>query len=269
MISDHAFNWSTASLELAAAFASLGFPVRTNETEFEELKNQSIKLRYYIGPRSEWCQLERDALRRTDLEGTLLREDPYHPFLQAQRAAAAYMTLLQHVRRPQTGLRLVPVPGAPLAWSLEPGQGDPRLTLAEQSCRTNDLPLCAALAVAAGVPIIDILGTPGNHAYKLPARGLRALTAGDAVADWETARLMARQQPGQPALRLEQTHPNHPLVHAYQGAYTTARLNAHIQQKLKRMVLLKAPGSKRRAYISDTPTETVLEDVRRHFRIPR
>jgi hypothetical protein len=119
------------------------------------------------------------------------------------------------------------------------------------------------------VPIIDILGTPGNHAYKLPARGLRALTAGDAVSDWETARLMARQQPGQPALRLEQTHPNHPLVHAYQGAYTTARLNAHIQQKLKRMVLLKAPGSKRRAYISDTPTETVLEDVRRHFRIPR
>lgn len=268
MTQDQEFDWSTASIQLAASLAAVGFPVRTNETEFVELQKNGTRLRYYVGPRSMWGQLQRDALLQQALRFDLVKADPYHPFLQAQRAAAAYMTLLQWVNRPSTRLRLSSVPSVPHAWQLVPGEEDSRLTQQTTTNRTNDLPLAAALAVASGVPIIDVEGTPGSFMFRLPAHGLRSLMQPTGDQTWSTIRLIQRQQPGKPALALETTDPQHPLVSAYQGAYTMAVLNAHVRKKLKRMVLLKAPHSKRRAYISDTPTQAVLEDVRRHFRIP-
>jgi hypothetical protein len=204
--------------------------------------------------------LQRDTLRRSHLTGELAKSDPLHPFLQALRAARNYDALLDHQH---TGARLRLVAEVPGAWTYEPGEEDARLRLMPGP-RTNDLPLAAACGVA-GIPVVDIEGEPGRRMYRLPQRGLRSLEL--PLPEWETLHLIRRQVPGQPALALEHTAPQHPLCLAYQGAYSYAVLLAHCK-RLARNVLLKDPHSSRRALIPENPSADLLDDVRRHFRVP-
>lgn len=254
-----AFSWSTKSTALAAAFGACGFPIRTNTTEILELR-QAIKLRFFVGAQSQWLALERDPLRNAHATGALAKADPLHPFLQALRAARNYDVLLG---MQQTGARVRLAPAVPGAWHYEPGEEDARLRLLPGP-RTNDLPLAAACGVV-GIPVVDIEGEQGRRLYRLAARGLRSVELPQ--PEWETVRLIRRQVPGQPALALEQAEPQHPLCLAYQGAYSYAALLAHCK-RLARNVLIKDPHSRRRALIPENPSADLLEDVRRHFRIP-
>lgn len=255
-----AFSWSTKSTALAAAFGACGFPIRTNATEILELR-QAYKLRFFIGAQSQWLALERDPLREAYATGELAKADPLHPFLQAVRAAHNYAVLLG-VQKTGARVRLAPVPGAQ-AWHYEPGEEDARLRLLPGP-RTNDLPLVAACGVV-GIPVVDIEGEDGRRFYRLAVRGLRSVELPQ--PEWETVRLIRRQEPGKPALALEQSEPQHPLCTAYQGAYSYAVLLAHCK-RLTRNVLIKDPHSRRRALIPENPSADLLEDVRRHFKIP-
>jgi hypothetical protein len=254
-----AFSWSTKSTALAAAFGACGFPIRTNATEILELR-QAFKLRFFIGAQSQWLALERDPLREAHLTGELLKADPLHPFLQALRAARNYDVLLDVQK---TGSRVRLTPAAQGAWHYEPGEEDARLRLMPGP-RTNDLPLAAACGVV-GIPVVDIEGEQGRRLYRLAARGLRSIELPQ--PEWETLHLIRRQMPGKPALALEQSEPQHPLCLAYQGAYSYAALLAHCK-RLARNVLIKDPHSRRRALIPENPSADLLEDVRRHFKIP-
>jgi hypothetical protein len=254
-----AFSWSTKSTALAAAFGACGFPIRTNATEILELR-QAYKLRFFIGAQSQWLALERDPLREDHATGELAKADPLHPFLQALRAARNYDVLLGVQ---QTGTRVRLALSAPGAWHYEPGEEDARLRLLPGP-RTNDLPLAAACGVI-GIPVVDIEGEHGRRLYRLAERGLRSVELPQ--PEWETVRLIRRQEPGKPALALEQHEPQHPLCTAYQGAYSYAVLLAHCK-RLTRNVLIKDPHSRRRALIPENPSADLLADVRRHFKIP-
>lgn len=252
--------WSTKNTALAAALGACGFPIRTSETEIVELRH-AIKRRFFIGESSQWATLDREGLLQAHANGSLLQADPLHPFLQALRAAHNYDSLLAMQK---TGERLK-LQRSGDAWQYQPGEEDPRLRL-HRGPRTTDLPLAAALGVI-GIPVIDIEGEPGRRFYVLPSHGLRSIDLPTAFPEWRTAHLIRREVPGKPALALEQADRQHPLCHAYQGAYTYAVLIAHCK-RLARNVLIKAPNSKRRAHIPESPSADLLEDVRRHFRIP-
>ena len=249
-----AFTWSTASTPLAAAFAACGFIVRSQQTEIIELR-QALKQRFSISPTSQWSQLDRDGLRNAYGTGSLLASDPLHPFLQALRAAHNYSALLKFQA---TGDKLCLVSCALGAWQYEPGTEPSTLSL-QRGPRTTDLPLAAALGVI-GIPVIDMQGEQGRRFYCLPAHGMRA------APEWQTLDLIRRAVPGQTALVLETTQPQHPLCSAYQGAYSYACLLAHCK-KQAREVLLKSPHSNRRALIPENPSGHLLDQVRSHFRI--
>lgn len=248
--------WSTASTKLAAVFAGLGFVVSCRETEIAEL-NSRLNLRHFVGQTSQWRRhLDRDWLRSAWENGSLEKEDPLHPFLQGLRAVRCYDQLLRYQARGER-LRLRPVAGG-RAWEYEPGEEDSRMTLARRVHEISDLPLAAALATV-GVPVIDLLGQAPKRKYLLPAEGLDP--AGSA-----TAELIRRAEPGKLDLQLERDQPEHPLCAAYQASYAYAALNAHIK-RLERNIVIKAPHSNRRAYISERAPDRILDQVARHFRI--
>jgi hypothetical protein len=253
-----AFSWSTKSTALAAAFGACGFPIRTNVTEIIELR-PAFKLRFFIAAQSQWLARERNPLREAHLTGELVKADPLHPFLQALRAAHNYAVLLG-VQKTGTRVRLAQVPDAQ-AWHYAPGEEDARLRLMPGP-RTNDLPLAAACGVV-GIPVVDIEGEQGRRLYRLAARGLRSIELPQ--PEWETLHLIRRQQPGKPALALEQSEPQHPLCAAYQAAHDFVKLTKHLKHRHPRAVILRAPGSHRRALVMEHASDRVLDKVRRHF----
>lgn len=248
-------SWSTASTKLAAVYAGLGFVVTTRETEIIELNNR-INLRYFISDRSTVRPaLERDLLREHWETGGLAKLDRFHPFLCGMAAVKNMAALMRWQSTANMRLRLV-LKGA--LYEYEPGEEDSRLTLATECIRNKDLPLMAAMGVL-GFPVIDTEGEAPRRLYILPNTGLDPLQR-------KAVDLVKRADPAKLPLALEQSVPEHPLCLAYNGAYAFAKMNAHIR-KLSRNVLLKAPRSKRRALIPDNPSDALLDDVGRHFRI--
>lgn len=254
-------SWSTASTKLAAVYAGLGFVVTTRETEIIELNNR-LNLRYFVSQSSMLRpSLDRDLLREHWDTGGLAAADRFHPFLCGM-AAVKNMAWLQRWQSAWqmkdekcSNLRLT-LKGA--LYEYEPGEEDSRLTLATECIRSKDLPLMAAMGVL-GFPVIDTEGEAPRRLYIMPNTGLDPLQR-------KAVDLVKRADPAKLPLALEQSAPEHPLCLAYNGAYAFAKMNAHIR-KLNRNVLLKAPRSKRRALIPENPSDVLLDEVGRHFRV--
>jgi hypothetical protein len=246
--------WSTANTKLAAVFAGLGFPIETARTEILERRSSS-RVRYFVGEQSTRSALRRELLRSGWENGELAKADPLHPFLVGLCAVTNYERLLIMQSRGER-YRLTAVPGG---WEYRQGEEDARLMLATQCVQTTDLPLAAALG-AIGVPVIRFEGGQGQRRYVLPNIGL------DAVQQ-PCAQLIRRAEPGKLDLLLERTEPQHPLCAAYQASYSLGKLNAHLKGQ-RRCIVLKAPGSQRRAMVTEGATDRVMDKVRRHFGIP-
>lgn len=254
--------WSTASTQLAAVYAGLGFVVETRETEIIEL-NSRINLRYHVSATSTaWPGLDRDLLREHWDNGGLLRVDPQHPFLCGMAAVKNMIALLDHQKT-----------GAPVCllkngggYEYKSGSEDPRLKLSRECVRSQDLPLMAAMGFL-GFPVIDIEGEAPRRTYILSNRSHTHLS--DSVADRAeslAAHLIRRAQPGKLPLAIEAEHPQHPLCLAYNGSHAYAKMTAHIR-RLQRSVLIKAPQSSRRALVPENPSSALLDEVGRHFRV--
>lgn len=248
-------SWSTASTKLAAVYAGLGFVVTTRETEIIELNNR-LNLRYFISQTSVVRpSLDRDLLREHWGNGGLEKMDRFHPFLCGMAAVKNMASLLRWQNAANMRLRLV-LKGA--LYEYEPGEEDSRLTLATECIRNKDLPLMAAMGVI-GFPVIDTEGDAPRRLYILPNASLDPMQR-------KAVDLVKRADPAKLPLALETENPEHPLCLAYNGAYAFAKMNAHIR-RLNRNVLLKAPRSQRRALIPDNPSDALLDEVGRHFRV--
>lgn len=248
-------SWSTASTKLAAVYAGLGFVVTTRETEILELNNR-LNLRYFVSQGSHaFPALDRDLLREHWETGGLAKEDPFHPFLCGMAAVRNMAWLMRWQSTANIRLRLA-LKGS--LYEYEPGEEDSRMTLAPECIRNKDLPLMAAMGVL-GFPVIDTEGEAPRRLYLMPNTGLDPLQR-------KAVDLIRRADPAKLPLALETQHPHHPLCLAYNGAHAFAKMNAHIR-RLTRHVLLKAPQSKRRALIPENPSDQLLDEVGRHFRV--
>lgn len=246
--------WSTNNTKLAAVFAALGFHIETRATEILERK-VSGRERFFVADHSTRLNLKRDFLRNAWATGELAKADPLHPFLVGMAAVTNYERLLIMQSRGER-YRLVTVPGG---WEYRQGEEDSRLMLARDLVQTTDLPLAAAMG-AIGVPVVRFDGGQGSRRYVMPNQGLD--TTQRASAD-----LMRRAVAGKLDLALESTEPQHPLCAAYQASYALGRLNAHMKGHY-RCIVLKAPGSQKRALVTENATNRVMDKVQKHFGIP-
>jgi hypothetical protein len=244
--------WSTSNTKLASAFAALGFGVSTRMTEV--LERGVTKARFFIEEQSARNGMRRDLLRAGWENGGLAKADAMHPFLISMAAIENYEALLD---MQAVGSRWVLVQGAG-GWVYRKGEEDSRLRLCGELIRTGDLPLAAALGVI-GLPVVDIQGEPGARRYVLPAMRVEAgvLKAGE---------LIKREVPGKWDLALEKSMPGHPLCVGYQATFSHAALVAHMKRHFK-AVVLRAPGSQRRAMVGEGASGRVMDQVRRHFQI--
>lgn len=265
-------SWSTNSAKIAAAFAGLGFKITTRETEIIEL-DRFTNLRFYV---SETSLLRptlphRDDLYRGWIEGTLVKLDPTHPFLCGMHACHS-MDALMDYQSTGTSYALQLVPGTPL-YRYQTGAEDPHLKLAPVAHAIVDLPLAAAVSLA-GLPVIDIEGSPPRRRYLLPNRTLSALLFSSSQSlpvsespSLPVSDLLARKTPGKLPLQLGSTHPEHPVIQGYNATYAYARLFTEIK-RLKKNLLVKDPYSDRRALVPENPSSQLEDEVRQHFRIP-
>lgn len=246
--------WSTQNTKLAAVFAGLGFVVSTRVNEMLE-RNSQVRVRFFIEAISTRNRLQRDLLRSGWENGQLAAADPLHPFLVGMVAVTNYERLMRMQAQGERH-RLVAVPGG---WEYRRGEEDSTMTLARELVATRDVCLAAALG-AVGVPVVRIDGEPGQRRYCLPKHGLDPTQR-------ETGLLIRRAGPNTLDLELERSEPQHPLCAAYQATFALSKLNAHLKGHA-RTVVLKAPGTKRRALVMENATNRVLDKVRRHFGVP-
>lgn len=257
--------WSTNSHKIAAAFAGLGFRVVINETEIIEL-DQWRNLRFEVSDTSLTNpQLpHRDDLYRGWREGTLEQIDSDHPFLCGIWAGHNMERLMS---MQATGERLrLRRPKDSALYRYEPGEENPHMMVQPVRHATVDLPLCAAVALV-GLPVTGFDGEPGRRRYLFPDLTLEDVISPSAPRAIPVSALFARIERGRPNLQLGLTHPQHPVVHGYNGSHAYGVLMGELK-KIKKRLLVKDPYSDRRALITETPSKALEDEVRRHFRIP-
>lgn len=258
--------WSTNSHKIAAAFAGLGFRVVINETEIIEL-DQWRNLRFEVSETSltNPALPHRDDLYRGWREGTLEQIDSDHPFL-CGIWAGHNMERLMKMQATAQRFRLHRPAGSPL-YRYEPGEENPRLMVQPVKHATVDLPLSAAVALV-GLPVTSFDGEPGRRRYLFPDQTLEDVMSPSAAQAIPVSALFARIERGRPNLQLGLTHPQHPVVHGYNGSHAYGVLLSKLKT-LKKRLLIKDPYSDRRALVPETPSKKFEDEIRAHFRIPQ
>lgn len=257
--------WSTTNRPLAAAYAGLGFRVVINETEIIELDHWK-NLRFEVSGTSLTNPRlpHRDDLYRGWMEGTLEKLDNDHPFL-CGIWAGRNMEAIMKMQDTGESMRLVLLPGSPL-YRYERGVEDPRLKLAPVRHATVDLPIAAAVGLD-GLPVIDIDGEPGRRRYLFPDLTHSSLLNPACKIEHPVSSFFVRSTPGKPNLALGLTHPQHPVVHGYNGAYAYGVLLGKLKA-LKKRLLVKDPYSDRRAIVPENPSHALEDEMRLHFKVP-
>lgn len=256
--------WSVKNRAIAAAFAGLGFRVVINETEIIELK-QWKNLRFEVSDTSLTNPRlpSRDDLYRGWKEGTLEKLDNDHPFL-CGIWAGLNMEKLMKMQDTGESFHLVRQLGSPL-YRYEPGVEDLRLKLAPVRHATTDLPLAAAVGLA-GLPVTNIDGEPGYRRYLFPDATHEHLAGIDEVMLMPVSKFFPRIERGKPGLQLGLTHPQHPVIFGYNGAYAYGEILRKLKG-LKKRLLIKDPYSDRRALVPENPSPGLEDEMRQHFRI--
>ena len=131
---------------------------------------------------------------------------------------------------------------------------------------TVDLPLAAAVGLA-GLPVTGIDGEPGRRRYLMPdLTHSSSVLPHSSLPALPVSAFFPRIERGKPSLQLGLTHPQHPVVLGYNGAYAYGILRRKLHE-LKRRLLIKAPDSDRRALIPLNPSAQLEDEVRQHFQV--
>ena len=252
-------SWSTTDTKTAAAYAGLGFAIETRETIICE-KDRTHSIRFHVADQTlgRSPALYSRHLHQLHIDGALAKTDPLHPLL-CGIAACANMDALHLMMRGQAHqLQL----GNGL-YHYRPGEEWHQLMQAPRLHRTADLPLAAAVSIA-GIPATGFEGTPPRRRIEFPDFGHPFMVGHPPIT--VAQHFQRRGTPPHPhALQLGLTHPEHPVVHAYNATRAYAQLLAEVKT---RRILAKDPYSSRRALIPENPSPALENEVRRFFRIP-
>lgn len=239
---------ATKSLRVAAAFGTLGVPVRI-ERMLDERSGKS-QISFYLGRSDLAGTFSTKEIKDLYESGELASSQPGHPLLDALGGMYNRERILDATEKGDF-IRLVKIRGANRAAYVDGDSGFQGIRGHAQVVRTGDLKLVAALG-RTGVPVLAIEGGAGARRYLLPAVwdcfgvptdvGLfvKAFRAGD-LKDEE-----------------------HPFFYAMGGLKARERLLDALREEVE-IVLIRKPGSAKAAFIDPDASSKAFDKMRNFF----
>jgi hypothetical protein len=240
---------TTVDTKLAAAFGTLGMPIRVRNT-FDELTGTEI-VRFQVGVVNVEGNMETRRLRSCLKNGSLEAKEPAHPFLTILRAYRNRDMVLDCANK-GTRIRLAPIPGTRLFQYLPGDSGLPGIAPGSAVIRTGDLKMVAALGIV-GLGLLRIEGANGNRLYHVQAQ---AIVEGQPV---DAAHLLRSWRED-----MESIPWSHPFAQAARGLYNRERLLDAVRRS-SRTILIRKKKTIRSAVIAEEATEEAWDEVADFF----
>lgn len=230
--------------KLAACLVALGFPPELDWLHDVPEKGDGktvCEFRFRLpSVRPEYARLS-PSIAADWQSGALEKADPMHPFCIMMRAQHNYDRIIEMHRGAIMNLRSTAMIrigdiDLPRMTIYRPGtQLDPASAFASEFIPEPDLALAAALG-GIGLPVRDLQGTDRSRLYCIPRHGYIVHDHKGQPLIADAAQLVQRAPtPADPRrLALEDTHPMHPVVIAYDA------LNA--RAVLKKLLETRAPN---------------------------
>jgi hypothetical protein len=245
--------WTTTTdTRMAAAFGTIGVPVRLRTTIIERTATRST--RFYIALQSVDGDYKTGAIRSAFESGKLSKTDPAHPFLTILRAFENRRLFLDFQNKGRC-CTLVQVPGTEI-WQYVPSStGLPGLDGHKEIIKTEDIKMLAALGIM-GIPCVKLEGGGHNHQYFLPRYGpVRA----DGIPPVDGLRLLESWRKDKEIIPW-----SHPFAQAARGLYNRERFLDAINRDTELLILQK-PRSQRAAVLDINSTPAAFDAVKEHF----
>ena len=255
----------TTSVNLAAAVATLGIPIKSDQTTDIRSGTQwkTLLLGLESLPRTEIGLIAGEddtppapVVRTKQIlelvrSGKLEQADPAHPALDALRALHNRERLLDWMHK-GTRYRVAKSSRAPRS-QLVAGEEPESVKSFPKLFKTGDLKIVASLAVF-GVPVARIEGGGGGHQFYMANTGHDlGVPPMDAHATVTAYRSGAMPE-------------DHPFRWSMQALINReAILDFMFRQR--KMVLIRKPGCGLGAIVAENCTDTCMDKVRAHFRI--
>lgn len=241
--------WTTTEdTKLAAAFGTLGMPLRINRMLDE--KSGRATCRFSIGLINVEGNYRTAQLRHALTTGQMEEKAPGHPLLTILRTFANRELLLDFQKK-GTGILLQPVAGA-ATWQYREAMGGlPGVKRDDAVIKTGDLKLAAALATI-GLPLLKLEGSAGNFTYWVSSKTVdgKFINAGEMITAWYEDK--------------ESVPWREPFAQAMRGLYNRERLLDAVRVT-ERKVLLRPTRGIKSAIISETHASPEAWDIVRNF----
>lgn len=239
---------ATKNLRIAAAFGTLGVPVRIERMVDE--RSGKAQTTYYLGTTDVFQQLSTKTVKDRYESGVLAKEEPSHPLLDALAGMHNREMILDATEKGKF-IRLAKVAGVNRTVYIDGDSGFPGTAGHTSLLRTGDLKLVAALA-RVGVPILAVDGQQGSRRYLLPM-------AWDCFGVRTDVGLFVKAYREGGTKDVE-----HPFFYAMGGLKARERLLDALRDEVE-LVLIRKPGSARSAYVDPSSTNTALDKMRTFF----
>lgn len=236
----------------AACFAALGFPIRL-EKQIDASDGRTFAV-FFIGSQTApgFPSLKLSDVRK-QYAGNMEEITPKHPLLMAMRAMHNFNKLVDWLKT-GTQHRLKPVAGGE-AMIYEAGQAHPKPAVVIE---TGDIDAAAALATI-GVPVVGIEGYGNQHKFTLAAEGL---TMNHRLHTYTTdAALLLRELREGNLADFDDD-----FMAGYNARKAHRLLLGHIKSA-RASVLIRKPGTLKRAVVMENASGDTMDKVRNHFRI--
>jgi hypothetical protein len=239
----------TTDTKLAAAFGTLGMPVRVKNT-YDEMSGTEI-VRFQIGVVNVDGNANTNRIRACLKSGSLEEKQPAHPFLTILRAYRNRELILDCANKGER-IHLVQVPHTRLFQYVKGDSGLPGIKPGDTVLRTGDLKMVAALGIV-GCGLLKIEGSQGNRIYHVKAL---AMCEGQPV---DGAALLQAWRSDMASIPWE-----HPFAQAARGLYNRERLLDAVN-KCGRMVMIRKKKTARTAIIAEHAKEEAWDEVAEFF----
>jgi hypothetical protein len=242
----------TKDTRVAAAFGTLGVPVRLKTTLIEQ--TGETVTRFFLGLVNIAGTVRTGALKRQWEAGELEKTTPAHPFLTVLRAMENRVKLLDFLHQ-NVRCHLVET-AAQGIWQYVPGgDGLPGVAGRPELFTTMDVKLVAALGVI-GLPLLKVEGNAGNRKFWLPLRGaphaagLPPIHAADFATAWR--------------LDKESIPWADPFAQAMRGLRTREQLLDALKKEIA-LVMIRKPKSRKSAFIRADASPKAWDQMKDFF----
>lgn len=239
---------ATKNLRVAAAFGTLGVPVRL-ERMIDERTGKSLTT-YYLGKTDALGLLSTKLVKDRYQTGELGREEPGHPLLDALGGMYNRERILDATEKGKF-ISLVKLRGVNRSVYVEGDSGFPGTAGHGSVLRTGDLKLVAALA-RVDVPILGVEGPQGSRRYLLPTLWNcfgEKTDVGAFVKAYREGKILDAE---------------HPFFYAMGGLKARERLLDALRDETE-MVLIRKPGSAKAAFVDPSSTNAAMDKMRTFF----